>query len=439
MLGILLAIAKIPLKFDRFVPNNHVYTIRYGGEDCQDVFEIKTKQRSEKEGETVSQFLCYYLQMTKKTSFHFVFLFLTFALLINPPVFAADTSRVNPIIWKTEYAKLAASNFHIRIGDKFFYGVEPISIQSDPGPAMTTLELSWKENGVDMRMNMYFKMKPDGEWEMYDLRAYNGQSRGDWLYFNVTDSLNNDVSSLPGMQNFVDQQTFLSKNSTDAEIYCDDCSIVAFLNKPLSYSAQGYALEVMNGLQANETIALLPSQDIGYGVNVLLRNQNREVVIDQKNMTYEWLVQNPSVAKVYPRDIKYAEGGCAYGIQEPCPLINGQIAGINSGVTTIIVNVRQNGNIIASNEFDVKVAEKTSYPNTTNSPTPTVSAASPSPLPSKMPDSNQENQQLRQEVEALKGTVGQIKLDVSRQQQELTGLQKIIQSLRDMILRLFRS
>lgn len=366
-----------------------------------------------------------------------LFIVIFWGLVIAAPTSAqvvSPNSNNNPVVWKTNYAKLASSNFYIRIGNKYFYGVEPVSLHSDPGDQKTTLEMSWTENGTKMRMNMYFQMKDGLEWELYDLRTANAGT-GDWIYFSPRDSLGNQISSLRNQQNYAVERRFLpaaNSSGIDAEIFCGECSINAFLDLPLSYSAQGYALEVMTGLPANETITLLANSSIGYGVNVLLRNSNREVVTNQANMEYEWASWNENIAKVYPDIIQYESGGCAYNIQEPCPRMNGQIAGINPGVTKIQVSVRKDGYVLASTEFDVKVS-KDSLPFSSPSSSP---VAESTPLP--VDDDSLTDAQLRQEIENLKGTVGEIELSVAQQGSQLNLLQQLVESIRRFLTRFFR-
>lgn len=249
---------------------------------------------------------------------------------------STQSSTPNPIVWKTNFAKLSASDFYIRIGNVYYYGAEPIRVSSDPGnDKYTTLEVTWNEKNVEMRMFMYFQKRSDGEWEMYDLRTYNGNKNGDWIYYNKTDTIGNEVASIPGVHNYHAERRFKPKSGIDAEIYCRECSISAFLPRTLSYSNQGYALEIMTSLGSNETITLQASGKTGYGVNALLRDSSNAVVTDQSHFRYEWISQNSAIAQVYPGTIAYAEGGCAYDIKTPCPTMNGQIAGRSPGVTTI--------------------------------------------------------------------------------------------------------
>jgi hypothetical protein len=54
-------------------------------------------------------------------------------------------------------------------------------VASDPGdPASRTLEWTWQQHGVEMRLNLY--LASDGAtWWVSEIRTYNGLERGGWL------------------------------------------------------------------------------------------------------------------------------------------------------------------------------------------------------------------------------------------------------------------
>jgi hypothetical protein len=94
----------------------------------------------------------------------------------------------NRINWETNSATLSADNFYITANGKTFYGksdpnTPPMSILSDPGnPTYTSLEVMWVEQGVQMRLFIYFTS--DGkQWWSEEFRTYNGQPQGDWIYY----------------------------------------------------------------------------------------------------------------------------------------------------------------------------------------------------------------------------------------------------------------
>ena len=90
----------------------------------------------------------------------------------------------NSIEWTTNYVSLTASNFYINLGSKgVFLSNNNVNLHSDPGNSdYTTLEATWQEKGVEMRLFMYFSRDISTNiWKVYDLRTYNGNSSGDWI------------------------------------------------------------------------------------------------------------------------------------------------------------------------------------------------------------------------------------------------------------------
>lgn len=93
----------------------------------------------------------------------------------------------HPVKWETETVQLEADDFFLTIGGRVFRAIPDkhtlVSVHSDPGNlGYTTLEVSWQEQGVEMRLYLYFHS--DGErWWVNEIRTYNGNIPGDWLYY----------------------------------------------------------------------------------------------------------------------------------------------------------------------------------------------------------------------------------------------------------------
>ena len=86
--------------------------------------------------------------------------------------------------WKTDVVSLECADFYIVAnGQTFNAAVDQVDVHSDPGDeSYCTLELTWQESGVEMRLNMYFRA--DGsKWWADEIRTYNGQVEGDWIYY----------------------------------------------------------------------------------------------------------------------------------------------------------------------------------------------------------------------------------------------------------------
>jgi hypothetical protein len=79
----------------------------------------------------------------------------------------------------------------------------------------------------------------------------------------------------------------------------------------------------------------------GYAIMALLK-KNGNVVTNQQGITYNWNIEDGSIARITPFD------GCTNGIQEPCPADHLTIVGLKAGQTNIRVEVFKNNENIAS-------------------------------------------------------------------------------------------
>lgn len=106
------------------------------------------------------------------------------------PTPSPSPSPVPPgsIDWRTQYAKLISPSFLIETPNGNFNGnVTTVSVHSDPGSnTYTTLEAIWQEQGVEMRMFIYFAAQ-DGKWRVTEMRTYDGRPNGDWIFYDGTD------------------------------------------------------------------------------------------------------------------------------------------------------------------------------------------------------------------------------------------------------------
>jgi len=95
-------------------------------------------------------------------------------------VFASE-KKLNPISWKTNTVQLSAINFYIIVDGKTFIPNNTTKINSDPGnPNYTTLEVTWFQNGIEMRMNLYFA-SDQKNWWIAETRVYNGKNPANWI------------------------------------------------------------------------------------------------------------------------------------------------------------------------------------------------------------------------------------------------------------------
>jgi hypothetical protein len=83
--------------------------------------------------------------------------------------------------------RLEADRFIVETGGRRFSPSSEAELSGDPGirpgadqPGYTTLELTWFEHGVEMRVNLYFASDPDSWW-VSEIRTYDGDDPGQWV------------------------------------------------------------------------------------------------------------------------------------------------------------------------------------------------------------------------------------------------------------------
>jgi hypothetical protein len=93
----------------------------------------------------------------------------------------------NPVSWVTSRVRLDADHFFtVADGDTFWAKDQNIDIGSDYGDSTyCSLEIEWEENGVDMRLYMYFHADSISWWSD-EIRTYDGQTNPDWLEYTGT-------------------------------------------------------------------------------------------------------------------------------------------------------------------------------------------------------------------------------------------------------------
>lgn len=85
--------------------------------------------------------------------------------------------------FETEQVKLDADDFSIDANGKHFTSEgAKVDLNTDPGETEQTLELTWNEQGVEMRMNIYFSADAQNWWAT-EIRTYNGKAEGDWIEY----------------------------------------------------------------------------------------------------------------------------------------------------------------------------------------------------------------------------------------------------------------
>jgi hypothetical protein len=136
---------------------------------------------------------------------------------VTPPV---NITPIPPELlsanWITPQVYLEARYLNMSINGKHFWeNPENVIIHSDPGDSnYTTLEMTWYENGVEMRINMYFRS--DGQkWWLDELRSYNGQDLGDWIYYDVAYYGGSKFIERPLEEPYIGTLSFYSKSNQE--------------------------------------------------------------------------------------------------------------------------------------------------------------------------------------------------------------------------------
>ncbi len=329
-------------------------------------------------------------------------------------------AKANPITWETPFVRLVAGNFAIRIGKQSFYGTGPVLVRSNPGIDYTTLEALWQENGVEMRMFLYFRKIDTGtKWELYEIRTYNGQTRGDWIYYRT---VNGETLQAPvGEARGAEQLRFIpTTGNYDAEIICEYCSLEAFLPPNLPISPYGYSLQALIGLPKDEEITVSTDPMTGYGVNVLLRKQG-QIVTDQSPFRYEWSTESPGIVQVTPSAIATDSTTCAYGMVPPCPELHVDLAGIAPGRTGVYAKVIRatDSATIAQTGFPVRV----------------VSASTLEQVPSPQPSTTLTPEQ--SELALVKQDLKRVAEELEQQKRAVSQLQKLVDRIRQFLTKFF--
>lgn len=139
------------------------------------------------------------------------------------------TAVLHPISWQTDTVALSAEDFYVVAGGETFYPTD-VTVHSDPGNSTyTSLEATWYQAGVEMRLFMYFNAD-DNNWWSYEIRTYNGQTPGDWIYYTSGDPY---FTTPIGITHLIKDTLTLTGDNTNptvGSIYFKNLSLQAFTN-----------------------------------------------------------------------------------------------------------------------------------------------------------------------------------------------------------------
>lgn len=114
------------------------------------------------------------------------------ALLFTVLLLVYSAERQSPIIWSTPYIQFEAEDFYVKTPGKVFRGTQDASISGDG--ADNKVHAIWRENGVEMRVLIYFRRTPDRNllvsshkgdfWFADEIRVHDGrEDTYDWVTF----------------------------------------------------------------------------------------------------------------------------------------------------------------------------------------------------------------------------------------------------------------
>lgn len=181
------------------------------------------------------------------------------------PISPTPTTN-HPIWWETSSAILRADDFYIDTnGQRFFGTPDPgttLRLGSDPpngtDPDSTTLEATWTEHGVEMRLNIYFE-RTGGAWRAYEIRTYNGQTPGDWVYYNFAGagSAIGTPTTTIGDWDFVNTP----QSRYSGQLHLNTIYLQAFLTNSLSFKTALQGISGRRGPDQVVNMALTPVVD----------------------------------------------------------------------------------------------------------------------------------------------------------------------------------
>ncbi|HEY4177922.1 MAG TPA: hypothetical protein VGM90_13840 [Kofleriaceae bacterium] len=95
-------------------------------------------------------------------------------------------ARKASIDWRTDHGVLRAASLDIDAGETFGGAITQLHVNGSGGELDPqndgTIEATWKENGVEMRLFVY--LHTDGtQWWSDEIRHYDGAAQGDWVTY----------------------------------------------------------------------------------------------------------------------------------------------------------------------------------------------------------------------------------------------------------------
>jgi hypothetical protein len=233
---------------------------------------------------------------------------------------------------ETRQVSLTADLLTIEAGGEVFNGAgADMSVRSDAGDAhRQTLELEWVEEGVEMRMNMYFVA--DGkDWWVNEIRTYDGAVPSDWIHYK------GEFFRTALGRAFHGDVDLTATDGQAGHLHLSNMTLAAF--RPPTEC----------GDETSAKYVVVPYADPvdGNSTSVDLFDATTCEHVDPRPFTAEWQSGDASIAEVNGYDF----GGCAQ-----CGL-NADVFAKRVGETTGTVIVRDaNADVVGSATFRIVVS-----------------------------------------------------------------------------------
>ncbi|MGI8686680.1 MAG: hypothetical protein ACR2MO_16585 [Acidimicrobiales bacterium] len=210
----------------------------------------------------------------------------------EPPATTATTAAPAPasggsLRAETRQVSLTADAVSIDAGGRQFVTVQPVVVHSDPGDSTyTTLELKWREHGVEMRLFIYFTAN-GREWWSNEIRTYDGNDPGEWITYT------GDFFRRPLGTPFTGDFTVATPDPAVGRLHLADARLEAFRPAPGCATASGPFV-----IDPGTSPITIEGSSSGYGVMVrLLDSATCTAVVDQDRYVYDWDTADASIVR----------------------------------------------------------------------------------------------------------------------------------------------
>jgi hypothetical protein len=252
------------------------------------------------------------------------------------PTSTVPVETAPAINWHTPTVSLQADQVQVVAGAQTFAppaDATKIDVHSDPGnpppSGYTTLELTWEQHGVEMRINLYFTSFAH-RWWANEIRIYNGKAAGaDWITFD-----GRWFDSPLGQPYTGDLHLAKDGGSLDIQ----GLVLQAFL--PPQACTTHQTPDALQALYPTIEMGLPPS---GFGAAVRLYSGSCTPITNLSGVKFAWTAEDPSIVAV--------------ATDAGMPATSASLTGRRAGSTVVHVVAKDvtTGAILATTSMQVKI------------------------------------------------------------------------------------